>query len=104
MKKRAYICMYQSYRDIFKLLSNEKAGQLVKDMLQYAEDGTTPSYQDELLYLWPMLQSQMDRDMEKYEKRCQVNRENGKKGGRPKLAEEPTESFWADPGKNRLAF
>lgn len=104
MKKRAYICMYLSYWDIFKLLTNEKAGQLVKDMFQYAEDGTVPAYQDELMYLWPMLQSQMDRDMDKYEKRCQINRENGRKGGRPKLEEEPVEHFWADPMKNRMAF
>lgn len=103
MKKRAYICMYQSYRDIFTLLSNEKAGQLVKDMFRYAEDGTTPVYQDELMYLWPVFQSQMDRDMEKYDQRCQRNRENGKKGGRPKLEESP-EKFWPDPARNRMVL
>jgi hypothetical protein len=103
MKKRAYICMYQSYRDIFKLLSNEKVGQLVKDMMQYAEDGTAPEYGDELIYLWPVFQSQMDRDMEKYDKRCQLNRENGKKGGRPKSEDAP-EEYWSSSLKNRMVF
>ena len=38
------------------------------------------------------IKTQLDRDREKYQARCEKNRENAKKGGRPKKEEKQKEN------------
>ena len=45
---------------------------------------------------------QIDRDMAQYESKCQINRENGQKGGRPRKIQTvngETERFFEKPKK-----
>jgi hypothetical protein len=79
------------------LLTDEQAGRLFKSLLSYAIDGITLQTEDKLVKMvYISIRNDIDRNTEKYERRCQVNRNNGQKGGRPKkpngLQEKPNES------------
>ena len=69
------------------ILDNEEAGQLFKHILDYVND-KNPILEDRLLQATfePIRQS-LKRDLEKYDKRVDVARHNGEKGGRPRKAE-----------------
>lgn len=83
MAQMPYICLYLSYLDSFQGLPDAALGKLVRAMLQYAATGEIPQLTGPARILWPMIRSQMDRDREKYRDRCETNRINGAKGGRP---------------------
>ena len=83
MTQMPYICLYNSYLDSFRTLSDAARGKLVLAMLQYASTGEIPKLTGDARILWPMVRAQMDRDSEKYRDRCEINRINGAKGGRP---------------------
>ena len=69
------------------ILNNEEAGQLFKHILDYVND-KNPILEDRLLQATfePIRQS-LKRDLQKYDKRVDVARHNGEKGGRPRKAE-----------------
>lgn len=94
--KRAFK-LYNDYKIHVDLLSDEDAGKLFKAILNFANgiksakelDGAT-------MMAFSFISAQMARDAEAYDKRCEVNRANGKKGGRPRkhpvaVEDEPTE-------------
>lgn len=65
------------------LLSDSEAGRLLKALLAYINDQeVTVSGQERLVY--SMMQTQIDRDTVSYQAFTDKQRENGKKGGRPK--------------------
>ena len=102
MAQMPYICLYISYLDSFRDLSDAALGKLMRAMLQYALTGEAPKLTGPARILWPIVQSQMDRDKEKYRDRCETNRINGAKGGRP--TKNPsvileTEGFFEKPKK-----
>ena len=53
-------------------------------LIDYSEAGEIPELDGITQMAFSFIRSQMDRDSEKYESRVTANRENGKKGGRPK--------------------
>ena len=83
------------------ILNNEEAGKLFKHLLDYVND-KNPILEDRLIQATfePIRQS-LKRDLEKYDKRSQVARANGEKGGRPKKAEltQKTQSVKNKPKK-----
>lgn len=83
MAKMPYICLYLSYLDSFEELSDAARGKLLLAMLRYAHTGEGQKLTGDAKILWPMVRSQMDRDAEKYRDKCETNRLNGAKGGRP---------------------
>ncbi len=67
-----------------KKLSDEKAGQLFKHVLEYVND-KDPITKDEIIdIVFEPIKQSLKRDLKKYEKTCERNRKNGLKGGRPK--------------------
>ena len=82
---RAYFCAYHSYRELMELLTDEECGRLFKAALLYSMSG-----KDSLeclgneRFIWTMIRGTIERDKEKYEMRCEINRINGMKGGRPR--------------------
>ena len=88
-------------------LTTEEVGILTLAMISYAEEGTEPDLEDRALRMeWSRIRKRMDADIDAYEQKCQVNRENGSKGGRPRkgterLNEKPrkTERFSEKPKK-----
>jgi hypothetical protein len=92
------IVIHTDINDKLQWLSDEEAGKLFKAIVAYAENGTILSPEDDralgLVFLF--VKDQIDRDYAKYLERRETNRENGRKGGRPKktdgLSEKPTET------------
>ena len=83
MTEMTYICMYLDCVPTLELLSDAARGKLLMAMLHYAATGEEPVLTGNIRYVWPTFRSQIDRDQEKYRARCEKNRINGRKGGRP---------------------
>ena len=94
------IMLYYEYREHFECLSDEECGALVKALLAYGEEGTLPeNLTGSARIAFSFIRRQIDRDNEKYDERCEKNRSNGKKGGRPAADKEKTERFSGETEK-----
>ena len=60
-------------------LTDDQLGQLFRGMIDYFVSGKCPRFTDSLKFAFIPIKQQMDRDAEKYEKRCEKNRENVQK-------------------------
>ena len=56
-------------------LTDEQAGKLFRGMLAYFTSGKAPKFDGVLKYVWIPIRQQMDRDKEKYDAKCEKNRE-----------------------------
>ncbi len=81
------IVIYNEYLEHISLLSMEERGALLTAILEYGNKGEgeisvklTPC----CAMAFSFIRNKIDNDAEKYRDRCLANRENGKKGGRPK--------------------
>lgn len=75
---------YFDWRQHLQLLTDAEQRQLIFALLDYAETGALPeNITGATGMAFSFMRAQLDRDMEKYKKRCEQNRENGLKGGRP---------------------
>lgn len=78
-----YIKLFSDASATIDILSDAEAGRLLKALMHYANDITdTLPGQEKLVF--SMLKSQIDRDAASYQEFLGKQRENGKKGGRPK--------------------
>lgn len=104
--KKSFV-MYTEHYDLVRDLSNPEKGWLFDAICLHAMGsdvhGTPPS--GEALMAFKFISKQMDRDCDKYEKFLEKQRDNGKKGGRPKLNPEvseetqKTQAFFGKPKK-----
>ena len=70
-------------------LSDEEAGRLFRQMLNYAETGETPqTFQGNERFIFPAAKQMIDLAAEKAE----TLRQNGTRGGRPKNQTKPNET------------
>lgn len=83
MSEIPYVCLYSSYLESVAPFSEAERGRLLTAMLVYAVRGEEVRLPGNERYLWPTIKSQIDRDAAAYRDRCEKNKENGKKGGRP---------------------
>lgn len=83
--KLSYVRLYGDASETVDLLSDTEAGRLFKAVLHYAkgQEDELPG-QEKLIY--SMLRAQFERDAASYDDYIDKQRENGKKGGRPKKA------------------
>ena len=66
-------------------LSDEKAGQLFKAIMQYGYDGSLPNYSEDAMQgLFAMFQVQIDRNKEIYAETCERNKRNAESRYRKK--------------------
>lgn len=68
--------VYGDTKAVVDELTNEQAGELFRGMLEYFEDGTDPKFNGVLKIAFIPIKQQMDRDQDKYVKRCERNRAN----------------------------
>lgn len=97
-----YVCLYISYSETLAPFSNEEIGKMVNAMLAYASTGEIPQFDGNERFIWPTLKAQIDRDEAAYQERCEKNRLNGAKGGRPPKNQSvisETEGFSEKPKK-----
>ena len=78
-KEQKGFIVYGDIQDVLKELDDEQVAQLFRGMVDYFVDGKAPKFTGVLKFVWIPIKQHMDRDAEKYEKRCEKNRENVKK-------------------------
>jgi hypothetical protein len=87
MKKHSFV-LYTSLLDSLNGLSKEDIGDLFLMILEYEskiENFDPKKYSYEANIAFGFIKPQLDINDEKYERHCIARRENGKKGGRPRL-------------------
>lgn len=72
------------------MLSKAERSRLIDAIVTYADTGIVPSLPRLLTAIFSPIKGTLDRDMDKYNEIVERNRENGKKGGRPKTQQNPT--------------
>lgn len=77
------IKVFPDASDTVDLLSDAEAGRLFKSLLHYI-NGTNDELPGKEMLVYTMLKKQYDRDVAGYQDYLDTQRENGKKGGRPK--------------------
>ena len=68
-------------------LNDAERGRLFTACLQYSMTGIEPELHGNERFIFPTIQSQIDRDREKYDRKCEKNRENGTRGGQANAAD-----------------
>ena len=90
MRDNVGFVMYRDYREYFSYLSQAEKGDLLDAIFDYAFEGKTGEELSPLASLtFAFVRNQMDRDFEKYDKKCELNKKNGALGGRPRKEKEP---------------
>lgn len=77
------VVFYLSHYEIVKSLPNETLGKLYRTIFEY-ELGNEIEIDEEIKFIFGFIYNQIKMDKQKYEEKCKKNKENGKKGGRPK--------------------
>jgi len=78
-KEQKGFIVYGDIQDVLTELDDEQVAQLFRGMVDYFVSGKAPKFSGILKFVWIPIKQHMDRDAEKYEKRCEKNRENAKK-------------------------
>ena len=85
-EKKSFI-LYHDFYGQMQFLTIEQRGELLTMIYEYAVNGTVMGDTSPMAqFAFAGIRGQMDRDLEKYEEKCRINAEKGKKGGRPKKA------------------
>ena len=103
MARKESTIVYDKHVEICaEFLTDEQFGKLMFALIK----GTEPDFGDDkmLAMAFAFIALQKDMDDKKYEEKCRKNRENGKKGGRPKkkVDEKPKKAngFFENPKDN----
>lgn len=91
-KEKDNYIMHCSYNEHFKLLTDEELGRLIRNVNDYVQNGVLPQYSNEervLNMAFSFMRTTIDIEKEKYLEKCRKNKENGKRGGRPRNPEKP---------------
>lgn len=79
-----YIKIYRDFIDVAKELDDEERGRLFLAIMQYANGEEVPPLKGAEKIAFVVLRSQIDRDDAAHDEYVEKQRENGKRGGRPK--------------------
>ena len=93
---------YHNWLPLLRKLTKEQVGELTLALLEYDANGQQPEFSDPMVDLaFTNYVQVVDMDREKYTQQVEKNRENGKKGGRPKnpTVSKKTERFFEKPKK-----
>lgn len=87
VRKPSFLVYYDNEVIVLRLPDDE-AGQLFKSLFPYGRERIKPDFDKNpaLAMAFDILSMAIDRDKERYERRCEANRENGRKGGLTKAS------------------
>ena len=100
---------YFSYARSLNRLSDQEVGRLFRALINYAATGEKPDLTGREVIAFDFIADDIDRAREQYDHQCNVNAENGKKGGRPKkpsgfLDDAKKPSGFSENRKNQMVF
>ena len=87
------LCLPESYLEEMELLTDEEFGHLIRELFRYRQSGG----EEKVVgigngkFFAKRVMIQEDRNNDSYKGRCESNRDNGRKGGRPKKADSAPE-------------
>lgn len=73
----------KSQQEVFDTLSDEQAGQLIKGIFKYMRTGDS-ELTGMMKAIFIPIKNDIDKNEETYQKRCEINKQNGSLGGAPK--------------------
>ena len=82
--------LYNDYKKHFDQMTDEDAGRVIKAILAYVNYEGFPELDGAAGMAFSFIEAQLERDRIAYDKKCETNKENGSKGGRPKRITEDT--------------
>lgn len=84
---------YFHHADTLEMLSDEQAGRLYKALMRYGDKGEVSDFGGDcaLGVMFSLFKKEIDYNFERYAEICEVRREVGKKGGRPRKSKESEE-------------
>lgn len=98
--KKDSVIFYQSQTEICKRhLTAEQFGRLMYALFAFSE-GEYPEVEEDIALAFEFMSLQQRIDREKYEKKCETNRKNGRLGGRPKKNPPKANGFFKNPNEN----
>lgn len=71
--------VYDDIEAVLDELTDEQVGRLFRGMVSYHSSGEDPEFDGVLKYVFIPIKQGIDRNAEKYQKRCEKNRENVRK-------------------------
>lgn len=84
MAERGRFYFYFEWSTILQLFDDERALELLYAVLSFAESGELKTFKDKRQQLaFDRITKRITTDKEEYERKCAINAENAKKGGRP---------------------
>lgn len=83
MERKNSFLIYLDYEEHFKCLTDAELGRLIMGIIQYEKNQKIPELSGSAKLAFSFIKRNLDIDRKKYEKRCEQNRINGRKGGRP---------------------
>ncbi len=90
IKSNSFV-LYKDFEPTLLKLSQKDAGALFFMIYSYVNRGEIDSFlkrSPKVDVIFSMLRQQLDRDAEKYQKKCEKNSANGRLGGRPRSKSE----------------
>ena len=91
MSEKKSFVLHKDYNNQIKKLSDVDAAALLRAIFAYVNGEEVCQLSPVADMVFSFIAAQIDRDNAKYKARCERNKANGKKGGRPKK-EEPNET------------
>lgn len=86
--ERKGFIVYGDIKEVIDELTDEQVAALFRGMVDYFVEGKKPKFSGPLKYIFITIRQQMDRDAEKYERKCEKMRENAnKRWGKSKKSE-----------------
>ncbi|WP_316637374.1 DUF6291 domain-containing protein [uncultured Ruminococcus sp.] len=81
---------YFHHAEPLEMLSDEQAGRLYKALMRYGNTGEETDFDGDcaLNVMFSLFKKEIDYNFERYAEICEIRREVGKKGGRPRKSEE----------------
>ena len=77
--KLNHILVYANYEQGFRSLTDAAFGRIIRGMLHYINTGEEYVPKGAEVYAWDYVKDQLDRNIEKYQKVCERNRNNSQK-------------------------
>lgn len=81
--RKAFL-LYYNWLEALEALDPAERWKTLTALAEYSRYGVIPELEGAAAMLFKLLKPVIDSDNEKYEDRCRVNAENGRKGGRPR--------------------
>lgn len=87
-KENQYVKLWLTYDAYFEPLGDAEVGRLALAMMKYKSQGVEPVFSGNERFLWPAIKRDIDNAAAIQNAQLERDRENGRKGGRPKKSTE----------------